>query len=109
MLKENNSNLKELLSNIDSTVSDKFVLSVLHDLQNRSDWDKLLCTICTWCETEFSIVNTAKILNIHKNTLLYRLTRIKQISGFNLRIFKDSITLYIAVKVNILNNKGKNK
>ncbi len=107
MLKENDLDLKGLLSSINSNVSDKIILNVLHNLQSRPDWDKLLITICAWCESGFSIVNTAKILNIHKNTLLSRLTRIKRISGFDLRIFKDSITLYIAIVVNIL-NKGFN-
>ncbi|HBW37522.1 MAG TPA: hypothetical protein DEF89_20405 [Desulfosporosinus sp.] len=96
--------LEELLSSVNKNISQKFVVNVLYSLQKQSDWDELSRTICVWCESGFSPINTSKNLDIHKNTLFYRLTKIEQISGFNLRNFRESITLYFAVKVQILNN-----
>lgn len=101
--------LEELLSSVNYNISQKFVLNVLHNLQKQSDWDELSRTICVWCESEFSPINTSKNLDIHKNTLFYRLTKIEQISGFNLRNFRESITLYLAVKIDILNNQVSKK
>lgn len=101
--------LEDLISSININVYNKFISNVLQNLQNHSDWDELIRTICTWCESGFSLIGTANKLRIHKNTLIYRLTKIEQISGYNLRNFRDSITLYIAVMANILNSENQKK
>ena len=105
----NDLHLEELLSSVNINISRKYVLNILHKLHEQSDWDELSRTICIWCESGFSPIKTSKNLNIHKNTLFYRLTKIEQICGFNLRNFRESITLYLAVKIGILNNDSSNK
>jgi len=38
-------------------------------------------TIITWSESGFSLVRAAAVLNIHRNTLVYRLDKIAQLTG----------------------------
>jgi carbohydrate diacid regulator len=96
--------LEDLISNVSNHTSNKFVEITLNSLKKQPDWDELARTISAWCEASFNLSATSKNLHIHKNTLLYRLKKIEQISGYNLRIFKEAITLYLALKINILNH-----
>ena len=91
--------LEELISNVNNHISNKFVVTTLNSLKKQPDWDELSRTISAWCEASFNLSTTSKILHIHKNTLLYRLKKIERISGYNLRIFKESVALYLALKM----------
>ncbi|MEC5423033.1 sugar diacid recognition domain-containing protein [Virgibacillus sp. C22-A2] len=52
-------------------------------------------TIDTYLEMNFSIKETAKILHIHRNTLLYRLEQVKEKTGLDPRLFHDAFLLKI--------------
>ncbi|NJO85200.1 MAG: PucR family transcriptional regulator, partial [Blastochloris sp.] len=45
-----------------------------------------------------NLARTAEILHVHRNTLLYRLERIKKISGLDLDNAEDRLALWIALK-----------
>ncbi|MEG6521023.1 sugar diacid recognition domain-containing protein [Desulfotomaculum sp. 1211_IL3151] len=89
--------LEELIISINKQRGQKIVANVLKSLQEQSDWPELARTIRAWCETGFSPINTSKKLNIHRNTFFYRLNKIEQISGLNLRKFRDATTLYFSL------------
>lgn len=55
---------------------------------------------------EMSLQKTCELLNMHKNTLQYRLNRIREICGYDPRRFKDAVSLYAAIQVQA-ENKGK--
>ncbi len=56
-----------------------------------------LSTLEAFFRNNQSIGKTAEELFIHRNTLLFRLNRIKQITGLHPQNFKDAITLYVAL------------
>jgi carbohydrate diacid regulator len=53
-----------------------------------------------------NITDTAKKIYVHRNTLLYRLEKIKQYTGLDPKKFGDALQLYIALQLNFLH---KNK
>lgn len=54
-------------------------------------------------ENDMSLKNTCAILNMHQNTLQYKLNKISEKCGYNPRSFKDGAVLYIATR---LANRG---
>ena len=48
---------------------------------------------------DMSLQKTCELLNMHKNTLQYRLNRIREICGYDPRRFREGVSLYIAVCV----------
>ncbi|KAB2340658.1 sugar diacid utilization regulator [Actinomadura rudentiformis] len=74
----------------------RFTASLIPALRARSDWPVLRRTIMVWCESGFSLVRTASTLNIHRNTLIYRLDRIAHLSGHPVRDHPAALALYLA-------------
>lgn len=50
-------------------------------------------------EEERSLSGAGRRLNLHKNTLQYRLDRIYRQCGYNPRVFRDAVVLYSALKL----------
>lgn len=89
--------LEGFIASMEKRRSESFSSKVLKDLRLQSDWSELSKTIRAWCESGFSQTEAATILYIHRNTLSYRLNKISQISGKDLKKFKDAHLLYLAV------------
>lgn len=89
--------LEEMVSTVAPSVRNRFVVSSLKGLREQPDWEDLKETIKLWCESGFSLVNTAKNLHLHRNTVLYRLEKIKNCSGYDLKNFRVCLNLYTAL------------
>jgi carbohydrate diacid regulator len=61
---------------------------------------KVIQTLQTFFECNLNIAETAKALFIHRNTLIYRLKKIKEESGYDPQIFKDAVPLQLAIWMN---------
>ncbi len=59
-------------------------------------------TLQAFFDNNLNITDTAKSIYIHRNTLLYRLERIKQFTGLDPRKFEHALQLYIALKMKCL-------
>ena len=57
--------------------------------------EEILRTIETFLNTDLNLSDTARQLFIHRNTLVYRLDRIQQLTGLDLRRFNDAMTFRI--------------
>lgn len=55
----------------------------------------------TYFDNEMSLKATAEALFLHKNTIQYRLNRIEELTGYNLRKFTDAVILYMAILLSI--------
>ena len=63
--------------------------------------------ICCWCESMFNFAETARRMDIHKNTLTYRFEKMKENYGIDLHDFKSTIAIYLCIRITLLNsNKG---
>ncbi|MER5427794.1 sugar diacid recognition domain-containing protein [Streptomyces sp. NPDC002588] len=65
-------------------------------LRTQPDWPALRDTITAWCENGFNLVRASSALHIHRNTVLYRMNKIEQITGRPLRDHRATMALYLA-------------
>ncbi len=61
--------------------------------------DETLNTLNKFFENNLNVSETARQLYIHRNTLVYRIERIQESTGLNLRNFDDALTFKIALMV----------
>jgi purine catabolism regulator len=66
-----------------------------HDARTRGE---LTLTLETYLEYGGALAEAATALNVHRNTLLYRLGRIEEIADVDLRDTRQRINLYVALK-----------
>ena len=62
--------------------------------------DYLLETVEVFFDKNMSLTQTSKELKIHRNTLLYRLEKIKKVTGLDPRKFNDAMELKVALILN---------
>jgi carbohydrate diacid regulator len=53
-------------------------------------------TVIAWCEAGFNLVRAATALHVHRNTLVYRLGKIAQLTGRPVRDYPAAVALYLA-------------
>ncbi len=51
-------------------------------------------TLRLFFENDSSVIKTAMAMNVHRNTVLYRLNKIKELTGLDPKKFKDAVELY---------------
>lgn len=76
---------------------DNFVRRLLMKLLAE---DYLLETVEVFFDKNMSLTQTSKELKIHRNTLLYRLDKIKKVTGLDPRKFNDAMELKVALILN---------
>ncbi|HLR21174.1 MAG TPA: PucR family transcriptional regulator ligand-binding domain-containing protein [Tissierellaceae bacterium] len=62
--------------------------------------DDLLLTLKTFYQCNMDIINTSEKLYVHQNTVRYRLKKVKEITGFDTRIFEDNFKLKLFLMCN---------
>lgn len=62
--------------------------------------EETLHTIRTFFDSNLSIAETARKLFLHRNTLIYRLDKLKKMTGLDIRNFQDAVTCKIAMLLN---------
>ncbi|MCK5763156.1 MAG: helix-turn-helix domain-containing protein, partial [Clostridiales bacterium] len=76
-----------------------YVGETLSELK-KNDHDGILTnTIRVYCEQGFKKNETSKKLNIHRNTLEYRLRKIEKHLNFSSENYSDLIQLYIGILI----------
>ncbi len=81
-----------LVDRMDPEVKKKYVERVFAHLT-----PKYVETAEAFFANNLSITETAKALFIHRNTLLYRLAKIKELTGYDPQQFKEAVSLQLAV------------
>lgn len=66
-----------------------------HDIVHSSE---LVETLYAYMQNGTSTARTAKLLNLHKNTLLYRLGRIREITGNDLSSGEDLFLFHLSIR-----------
>jgi hypothetical protein len=66
----------------------------------------LVPTLRAYLDARFNITKTAAALFVNPNTVVYRLRRIKELSGRDLHDFNDLLVLSLALKLNGLRSRG---
>ncbi len=82
-----------------------FYRETLGDLiSERYSNDEFIKTLEVFFEEDGNLSQTAKKLNIHRNTLLYRMDRIAQIGNFDLANSETRLSVHLALKIRRLLN-----
>ncbi|WP_342601581.1 sugar diacid recognition domain-containing protein [Peribacillus sp. FSL E2-0159] len=85
---------KALLERIDERTKQQFQERILGSLS-----EKLIETLQQFFLSNLNIGKCAKRMYIHRNSLIYRLKKIKEITGYNPQELHDAITLQLAIWV----------
>ncbi len=94
--------VQELVASSAPHTRARFVRGMLGSLVDQNDWPVLRQTIIAWCECGFSLVRAAAELRIHRNTLVYRLTKIEELTGHGSRDARFVVKLYLACMADLL-------
>lgn len=76
-----------------------FLKEVFHDDSFDALDAETLLTIQKFFENDLNVSETSRQLYVHRNTLVYRLEKIKRITGLDLAKFDDAITFKVAMLV----------
>ncbi len=89
--------LEKLLESLDEEV----VKQYFADLPISPFWeDEELCrTLETFLEQDLNVSETARRMFIHRNTLIYRLDRLKQETGLDARRFEDAFRIRLVLRL----------
>lgn len=89
--------LEKLIYNTDSNYKEKLLINY-KDTFDKLD-KELLNTAEQFLYCSFNISDTAKKLYIHRNTLIYRLDKIKKEISLDIRIFNEAMIFFIVLLV----------
>lgn len=73
-----------------------FLTEVFGDRPPEQFDEETQATIDTFFDNNLNISETARQLFVHRNTLVYRLEKIHQATGLDIRLFEDAMTFKIA-------------
>lgn len=87
---------ESLLDSLPVGVRDDYVSRTLKGLDSRNDYEEMKETFLAWCESPFASGNVADRLAMHRNSLQYRLKKIRLLTGKDPWSFKDAFELWAA-------------
>ncbi len=76
-----------------------FIKEIFGEITPDDFDDEMLSTINKFFENSLNVSETSRQLYIHRNTLVYRLDKLQKMTGLDIRVFDDAITLKIALMV----------
>ena len=85
----------QLLTAAGQPARTRLVTHTVGELRTQPDWPVLRATVIAWCDSGFSLVRTAESLHIHRNTVVYRMNKIEQLTGRPLRAQPTTNALYL--------------
>lgn len=90
-----------LIDDISEETISNYIKRIFGSL-TKEEIDDYTALIDSFVKNNGSITKTSEELFIHKNTLQYRLNKIKSLTGYNPREIKDMVILYLAFILNKL-------
>ena len=95
-----NLGIARLIYQLPTTLCDMFLKEVFKRGSIDSLDQETLFTIQKFFENNLNVSETSRKLFVHRNTLVYRLEKIKKLTGLDLREFDDAIVFKVALMVN---------
>lgn len=100
-----------LIYQLPLSLCEMFVHEVFGDSMPKELDEETLSTVYKFFENNLNISETSRQLYIHRNTLVYRMEKLKEAIGLDMRVFEDALTFKIAMMVvdyvNYLHNKDE--
>lgn len=95
----NNLGIGRLIYQLPTTLCELFLNEVLKKESIDVMDSETIYTIQKFFENNLNVSETSRKLFVHRNTLVYRLDKIKKLTGIDLREFDDAITFKVAMMV----------
>lgn len=95
----NNLGIGRLVYHIPTSLCQLFLDEVFKDNSADSLDNETMLTIQKFFENNLNVSETARQLYIHRNTLVYRLEKIKRLTGLELTNFDDAVIFKLAILV----------
>jgi len=86
----------QALAGVPNRDRERFCHAELDAVVDAADRMELERTVVAWCENGFNLVAAARALHIHRNTLIYRLDKIGDLTNRPWRDHRAMLSLYIA-------------
>jgi len=83
-------NIGRLIRELDEETCQKFVDEVMGDFQEEYEKDDYFSTINTFFKCNLNSSEAAREMFLHRNTLIYRLGKIKKMTGYDITNFDDA-------------------
>ena len=93
-----NLSLELLLNCVSVDIKEEYIDKVFKGC-SEEEIKEYIAMLNIYFKAEGSIQKTADMMYVHKNTIQYRLTRLKEITGYDVRKPSESSALYIAMRV----------
>ncbi len=94
-----NLGIGRLIYQLPTTLCEMFLQEVFKKGPMDSLDRESLSTIQAFFENNLNVSETSRKLFVHRNTLVYRLEKIRKMTGLDLRDFEDAITFKVALMV----------
>lgn len=94
-----NLGIARLVYQLPTTLCETFLKEIFKKGSVESMDRETLFTIQKFFENNLNVSETSRKLFVHRNTLVYRLEKIKKITGLDLREFEDAIVFKVALMV----------
>ncbi len=94
-----NLGIARLIYQLPTTLCEMFLKEVFKQGSIESLDQETLFTIQSFFENNLNVSETSRGLFVHRNTLVYRLEKIRKITGLDLRKFDDAIVFKVALMV----------
>ena len=99
VINDENLGIGRLIYQLPTTLCEMFLQEVFKKNPIDALDKETLFTIHKFFENNLNVSETARKLFVHRNTLVYRLEKIKKLTGLDLREFDDAITFKVALMV----------
>ena len=104
-----NLGIGRLIYQLPTTLCEMFLQEVFKKGSLESLDRETLMTIQCFFENNLNVSETSRKLFVHRNTLVYRLEKIRKLTGLDLREFEHAITFKVALMVKKYLNSKPNK
>lgn len=104
-----NLGIARLIYQLPTTLCEMFLREVFKQGSIDSLDQETLFTIQRFFENNLNVSETSRGLFVHRNTLVYRLEKIKKLTGLDLREFDDAIVFKVALMVKKYLNSNPTK
>ncbi len=94
-----NLGIGRIIYQLPTTLCEMFLAEVFKNNSIDALDQETLFTVQKFFENSLNISETSRKLFVHRNTLVYRLDKIKKITGLDIREFEDAITFKVALMV----------
>jgi len=99
ILSYGNLGIARLIYHLPTTLCETFLKEVFASGPIESLDHETLFTIQRFFENSLNVSETSRKLFVHRNTLVYRLDKIRKLTGLDLREFEDAIVFKVALMV----------